>query len=62
MFFINSRTKILEPPLLRPIQKLFESQIILSQILAIQNSNHTQEHKIYVKNLFSLKGKTIGQT
>ena len=38
------------------------SQIILSQILAIQNNNHTQEHKIYVENPFSLKGKIIGQT
>ena len=34
------------------------SQIILSQILAIQNNNHAQEHKIYVENPFSLKGKT----
>ena len=37
------------------------SQIILSTILAIQNNNHTQEHKIYLKNPFSLKGKTTGQ-
>ena len=38
------------------------SQIILSTVLAIQNNNHTQEHKIYVKNLFFLKGNTTGQT
>ena len=38
------------------------SQIILSTILAIQNNNHTQEHKIYVENPLSLKGKTMGQT
>ena len=38
------------------------SQIILSTILAIQNNNHTQEHKIYVENPFSLKGKTTRQT
>ena len=31
-------------------------------ILAIQNNNYTQEHKIYVKNIFSLKGKTMGET
>ena len=37
------------------------SQIILSRILAIQNNNHTQEHKIYLENPFSLKGKTTGQ-
>ena len=37
------------------------SQIILSIILAIQNNNHTQEHKIYMKNPFFLKGKTTGQ-
>ena len=34
------------------------SQIILSQILAIQNNNHTQNTNIYVENPFSLKGKT----
>ena len=38
------------------------SQIILSTILAIQINNHTQEHKIYVENPFSLKGKTMRQT
>ena len=39
-------------------EKRVGSQIILSQILAIQNNNHAQEHKIYVENPFSLKGKT----
>ena len=34
----------------------------ISTILAIQNNNYTQEHKIYVKNIFSLKGKTMGET
>ena len=38
------------------------SEIIFSQILTIQNNNHTQEHKIYVENLFSLKGKTTRET
>ena len=37
------------------------SQIILSIILVMQNNNHTQEHKIYVENPFSLKGNTTGQ-
>ena len=38
------------------------SQIILSTILAIQNNNHTQEHKIYMENPFSLKGKIMEET
>ena len=42
--------------------KFVGSQIILSIILAIQNNNHTQKHKIYVENPFSLKRKTMGQT
>ena len=37
-------------------------QIILPQILAIQNSNHTQEHKYLRGKPFLLKGKTMGQT
>ena len=39
-------------------------QIILSQKLSIQNSNHTQDINIYVENsfLFSLKEKITGQT
>ena len=41
---------------------LVGSQIILSTILAIQNNNHKQEHKIYMENPFSLKGKTKRQT
>ena len=38
------------------------SQIILSQKLAIQNNNYTQEHKYYVENPFFLKGKTMRKT
>ena len=40
---------------------LVGTQIILSQILAIQNNNHTQEHNIYMENPFSWKEKTTGQ-
>ena len=35
-------------------------QIILSQILAIQNSNHTQEHKYLRGKLFFFEGKSHG--
>ena len=42
---------------------LVGSQTILSQILAIQNSNHTQEHKYLHRKLFLFEGKKItGQT
>ena len=41
---------------------LVGTQIILSQILAIQNNNHTQEHNIYVENPFSWREKNTGQT
>ena len=36
------------------------SQIILSQILAIQNSNHIQEHKYLRGKPFLFKGKNHG--
>ena len=38
------------------------TQIILSQILAIQNSNHTQKHKYLRENPFLFEGKTTGQS
>ena len=38
-------------------EEVVEFQIILSTILAIQNSNHAQEHKYLREKSFLLKGK-----
>ena len=68
---VPSNFAILEPLLSSPaitstltlaLIPLVGSQITLSQILAIQNNNHTQNTNIYVENPFSLKGKITRQT
>ena len=68
---VPSNFSILEPLLSSPaitstitlaLIPLVGFQIILSQILAIQNNNHTQNTNIYMENPFSLKGKITRQT